>query len=66
MISFFKVSNYIGLLLATTLFVITLVRFNTLLLKSRKYLMWFLQIFIIIWIVKELHFNIYSIIIGEF
>ena len=66
MIYFFRISNYIGLLLSGTLFIITLVRFNTLLLKSKKYFIWFLQIFIIILILREFELSVYSIFLGDF
>lgn len=63
---FFRISSLVGLFLAIFIFVITFVRFNNLLIKTKKYIILLFQMIIVFLILREIYLSIYSIIIGEF
>ena len=53
MLAFFRFATYVGIVLAITVFLVIFIRFNTLLLKTKKYWAWILQIIIVIAIIVE-------------
>ena len=53
MLVFFRFATYVGIVLAITVFLVIFIRFNTLLLKTKKYWVWILQIVIVIAIIVE-------------
>ena len=53
MLAFFRFATYVGIVLAITVFLVIFIRFNTLLLKTKKYWVWILQIVIVIAIIVE-------------
>lgn len=54
MLEFFRFATYVGIILAVTVFLVIFIRFNTLLLKTKKYGVWLLQILIVLAIIVEL------------